>query len=73
MTIDATETTMTISRLTSAQVAARLGIAPRTVRQLAAHHGIGTLVTPRLRLYSETDVRRLAAISTGKPGRPKRS
>lgn len=58
---------------TSAQVAGQLGIARRSVQQLATYHGIGRLVTARLRLFSAADVERLRAISTGKRGRPKRS
>ncbi|MCC6315813.1 MAG: helix-turn-helix domain-containing protein, partial [Thermomicrobiales bacterium] len=42
--------------LTAHQVAARLGVSPRTVRNLAARHDIGSLVTGRLRLYTEADV-----------------
>ena len=57
--------------LTAHQVAEHLGISPRTVRNVAARQGIGTLVTPRARLYTPADVERLRPHIRGTVGRPK--
>lgn len=58
--------------LTTAQVAERLGVAGRTIRDRAERYGIGTLVTARMRVFTPADVERLRPHITGKPGRPKR-
>lgn len=63
---------MTTPLHTTEQVAALLGITPRSVRRLADHYSLGTLVTPRLRLYTTEDVATMRQHSTGKPGRPPR-
>jgi len=55
--------------LTTQQVAERLGITPRAVRALAVRHAVGTCLTPRLRVYSEADVARLA-VRVGMRGKP---
>lgn len=58
--------------LTTAEVARRLGIAPRTVSQHARSLNAGRLLTPRMRVYSEADVARIAE-RVGQRGRPKTS
>ena len=53
--------------LTTTQIAARLGITPGRVRQLAQARGLGTLVTPNLRLYTEADAERMRGRTPGRP------
>ena len=57
---------------TTDEVATLLGITPRSVRRLAAGHGIGTLITARTMVYTDEEVAMIASHSTGKPGRPPR-
>lgn len=57
---------------TSAAMARALGVTPASVRRLAKQHGIGRLVTPRLRLFAPADLARLRAVSHGTPGRPRK-
>lgn len=59
----------TLTNLTIQQVAERIGLAARTVRERCCAHEIGRLVTPRLRLLSEADVERVIAAgrSRGNP------
>lgn len=64
---------MTDKLLTTAQVAERLGAPERTIRDRAKRYGLGTLATPRLRLFTEADVARLRPHITGRRGRPKRT
>ena len=42
--------------LTTAQVAALLNLSERQVRTLAQRRGVGTLLTPRQRVYTHADV-----------------
>jgi hypothetical protein len=53
--------------------ATRLGIDPSRVRRLAERYGIGTKVSARAWIFTDHDIGRLRAISTGKAGRPKRT
>jgi hypothetical protein len=53
--------------------ATRLGIDPSRVRRLAERYGIGTKVGARAWVFTDADIERLRAISTGRAGRPKRS
>jgi hypothetical protein len=53
--------------------ATRLGIDPSRVRRLAERYGIGTKVNDRAWVFTDADIGRLRAISTGRAGRPKRS
>jgi excisionase family DNA binding protein len=48
-----------VTTLTTADIARELGISPRLVRRLARQHQLGTLVTPRLRLFSAEDLERI--------------
>ena len=48
--------------LTTAQVAARLGITPGRVRQLAIEHGIGTKINERTRVFTEEEAAMIDAI-----------
>lgn len=58
--------------LTTAQVADELHRPHSTVRNVAAAHGIGTLVNQRLRTFTRADVARLKRVFDGrKMGRPK--
>lgn len=60
-----------VARLaTTEQVAAHLGKAPRTVRALAAAHGIGIQIADR-RLFDEAAITQLRAIPG--PGRPRKA
>jgi hypothetical protein len=53
--------------------ATRLGIDPSRVRRLAERYGIGTKVGARAWVFTDEDIGRLRAISTGKAGRPQRT
>ena len=57
---------------TSAQVAKRLGVTPRAVRALAKRYDIGTLLTDRMLVFTDSDYDALAKHSDGTRGRPKR-
>lgn len=59
-----------IELLTTAEVARQLGVAPRTIRDQAARHGLGTLLTARTLVFTPAEVERLRARVTGKRGRP---
>jgi hypothetical protein len=48
--------------ITTSIAARRLNRSERWLRTLCARHGIGKLINPRLRLLSETDLRRLRRI-----------
>jgi hypothetical protein len=52
--------------------ATRLGIDPSRVRRLAEKYGIGTKVGARAWVFTDADIERLRAISTGRAGRPER-
>jgi hypothetical protein len=56
--------------MTTAQVAAELGIHPSRVRRLAVSRGLGTKITERLWLFTSEDVEKMR---TREPGRPRKS
>ena len=58
--------------ITTDTAAKRLGVTPRAVRALATRYTLGTLVTPRLRVFTAAEFERLKTISDGTRGRPKR-
>ena len=58
--------------ITTDQAAQWLGVTPRAVRSLATRYTLGTLVTPRLRVFTAAEFERLKTISDGTRGRPKR-
>jgi hypothetical protein len=57
----------------TSDVATELGIDSSRVRRLAEKHGIGVKVNDRAWVFTDADIGRLRAISTGRAGRPKRS
>jgi DNA-binding transcriptional MerR regulator len=56
---------------TTREVARRLSIHPSRVRRLAERYGIGTKTDGGYLLFTDRDVDKLRARSTGKSGRPK--
>lgn len=48
-----------MSTTTVTAAAAELGVTPGRVRQLCQQHGIGEMLTPRMRLLSDKDLRTL--------------
>ncbi|HVS75834.1 MAG TPA: hypothetical protein VHE11_02790 [Steroidobacteraceae bacterium] len=59
--------------LTAAETAKQLGISPARLRRIAHDREIGTLLTPRLRVFSPADVEALRQIVRGRVGRPTKS
>ena len=57
------------ANLSAAQVAAILGVSTHRVAELARSRNVGTLITPRMRLFSAGDVE---AMRDRVPGRPKK-
>jgi hypothetical protein len=53
---------VTAPLLTTAEAAARLGVDPSRVRQLATRHGIGTKIDGRTRVFTAGEVDKLAAL-----------
>lgn len=54
---------------TTAAAARELGISPRLVRRLATQHNIGTLLNPRLRVFTADDIATMRARNR-RQGRP---
>lgn len=57
--------------LTTLQVAERLGVTPGRVRQLAERLNLGTLLTSRMRIFTEADAVAMAADRKA-PHRPRK-
>ena len=53
---------------TTAEIAAKLDRDVRTIRMHATRYNLGTLITPRLRLFSDEDVAILQEIVERGPG-----
>ena len=53
---------------TTAEIAAKLDRDVRTIRMHATRYNLGTLITPRLRLFSDEDVAILEQIKERGPG-----
>lgn len=58
--------------LTTSQAAALLGVIPRTLRALAARHGVGRLLGPRVAVLTVTETESLRPYVRSGPGRPRK-
>jgi len=57
---------------TTKQVADKIGRHPGHIRNVANWHNIGTLITPRMRVFTTEDVEKIRALCSVPPGRKKR-
>ena len=57
---------------TSQHLADLTGIDVTTIRRLAKNHNIGTLLNPRMRVYTHGDIALLRDKYQGGPGRPRK-
>lgn len=57
--------------LTAAQVAEQLGISTHRVAELARSRNVGTLITPRMRLFTAEDVEAMRERPVGRPAKPR--
>lgn len=55
---------------TTAEAATKLGVAACTIHRHAVKLGLGRLITPRMRLLSEADVRKINLVVRDGPGNP---
>lgn len=62
-----------VPRHSVAHVAGLLQRSGSTVRHVAVEHQIGTLVNPRMRLFSDADIERLKQVMHDSRGRPPKS
>lgn len=61
-------------KITVTKAAERLGYSRERVHQICHSRGIGQMITPQLRMLSESDVKKVEKIlSTMKIGRPKKN
>jgi hypothetical protein len=59
-----------MDHITTEAAAQELGVATITVRKACARLGLGEMITPRMRLLKESDMKILRKTVPGKPGRP---
>lgn len=61
---------MPIDAMSTAAAAKILGVAPSTVTRACVKHGIGTLISPRLRALTPEDVEQLRSLVSNQKGNP---
>ncbi len=59
---------MTLSYLTAADIAERLGVSASLIRRRAKERGIGIQATERVRLFTEADVEKMKPRASGPAG-----
>lgn len=61
---------MPIDAISTSAAAKLLGVAPSTVTRACVKHGIGTLVSPRMRVLTPEDVEALKGLVSSQRGNP---